>query len=831
MVPQVYAEWVDISPKVEISKSPQALDRVNRVLFSYVTITNNSAEALDSPVRLHITNPTISVLNADGITNDGDSYFQIPANLADGDKATIRVDFQLARVKLAFGTQVQIDQYVNIPTITNINPSDAISGELVSIEGIGFTPNSQVWIGDHLITDIRYSSQDKISIVVPYTEENAAIAGLPAGEYPLRVDGSLSSDFAVSALPANPNLPGAVLGDAIQTITDGFRLHRIEIESAITESQETASDPAIIEYLNTSKEALPIIDRLLTDLPLLAKSMDPATLATLEKTIWALTEEEVNQNIASKSIIRPTTLSLFDKIAVNVNNTPRTALNTLETMFLGRQAFAATNDVCISVECGDAWLDGQKGAVTILKTLEVIEAGVWACSVFNPFCKAMGTITTLSTDSFEFSLVGIGRISGIRILSSDGLISSSDSDQIMITLSEDETTELSVYIDTVKGDISSVLIGRAKKLTKLGIDKLSSISKNQKETLNNLIDVKENASKATEKLDSFSSKVSYPISFSRLNYECEIPGPEKKEVSNGAFLKVISLPDVGHLGYVFKCETELQRKYAQTLLQTLRPASYSVNFIKEILPTVSIIATDSISDESGTNTGTFTFYRDSNSDTSAALSIDFTVSGTATNGSDYRNITSPIVIPAGSYSAELIIAPTSDDDGITETVIINIDNALTYTIDLLVSSAEVTIDSVDERFIMDNGWVLDTETNNRWEVGYSDIEVCGTQVLHDGGLNETNVYCANDLSAYNYCKALGAGVPSVSELKELVSSDVPEEFYPIFQASNANIFHTLGGYGGFPTTRGSVLSFEDTVTRWITYIRFPEARVKCIIRP
>jgi len=106
MVPQVYAEWVDISPKVEINKTPQALDRVNRVLFSYVTITNNSAEALVSPVRLYITTPTIPVLNADGITDSGYSYFEVPGEVVSGGEITVRVDFQLARAELIFGAQI-----------------------------------------------------------------------------------------------------------------------------------------------------------------------------------------------------------------------------------------------------------------------------------------------------------------------------------------------------------------------------------------------------------------------------------------------------------------------------------------------------------------------------------------------------------------------------------------------------------------------------------------------------------------------------------------------------------------------------------------------------
>lgn len=110
LIPQVQAEWTDISPSVQITQTPQALDRVKRVLFSYVTITNTSAEALVDPVRLVITNPSIPVLNATGTTEAGDAYLDVAGGLSAGEKTTIRVDFQLARVKLVFSASIEIEK-------------------------------------------------------------------------------------------------------------------------------------------------------------------------------------------------------------------------------------------------------------------------------------------------------------------------------------------------------------------------------------------------------------------------------------------------------------------------------------------------------------------------------------------------------------------------------------------------------------------------------------------------------------------------------------------------------------------------------------------------
>ena len=45
---------------------------------------------------------------------------------------------------------------------------------------------------------------------------------------------------------------------------------------------------------------------------------------------------------------------------------------------------------------------------------------------------------------------------------------------------------------------------------------------------------------------------------------------------------------------------------------------------------------------------------------SAATSVNFTIGGTATNGTDYATITSPLVIPAGNTTGTITVNPTAD---------------------------------------------------------------------------------------------------------------------------------------------------------------------------
>lgn len=80
-------------------------------------------------------------------------------------------------------------------------------------------------------------------------------------------------------------------------------------------------------------------------------------------------------------------------------------------------------------------------------------------------------------------------------------------------------------------------------------------------------------------------------------------------------------------------------------------------------PTVTVTATDASAAETAapaTDTGTFTFTRTGAS--TSALTVNYAVSGTATNSVDYANISSTVTIPAGTNprTATVAIAPVDD---------------------------------------------------------------------------------------------------------------------------------------------------------------------------
>lgn len=75
-------------------------------------------------------------------------------------------------------------------------------------------------------------------------------------------------------------------------------------------------------------------------------------------------------------------------------------------------------------------------------------------------------------------------------------------------------------------------------------------------------------------------------------------------------------------------------------------------------PIVALSANDNIASEPGTNTGNFVISR--TGDTSSSLTVYFSISGTAANGSDYSQLTSPRVMSTGVSAISIQIQPIND---------------------------------------------------------------------------------------------------------------------------------------------------------------------------
>jgi acetyl esterase/lipase len=94
------------------------------------------------------------------------------------------------------------------------------------------------------------------------------------------------------------------------------------------------------------------------------------------------------------------------------------------------------------------------------------------------------------------------------------------------------------------------------------------------------------------------------------------------------------------------------------------------------LPSVSINASDATATE-GADSGAFTVVR--SGDTSAALSVNFSVAGSAISGSDYNALGTNVVIAPGASSAPLTVTPINDvEQEVTESVLVTLSADAAY---------------------------------------------------------------------------------------------------------------------------------------------------------
>jgi YVTN family beta-propeller protein len=102
-------------------------------------------------------------------------------------------------------------------------------------------------------------------------------------------------------------------------------------------------------------------------------------------------------------------------------------------------------------------------------------------------------------------------------------------------------------------------------------------------------------------------------------------------------------------------------------------------FIGPPAATVTITATDSSAAEAGPDPGVFTVTR--TGDTTNALTVNFTVGGTASAGTDYGAIGTSVLIPGGASSGTITITPIADTlNESSETVILTLASGTGYSV-------------------------------------------------------------------------------------------------------------------------------------------------------
>jgi RHS repeat-associated protein len=122
------------------------------------------------------------------------------------------------------------------------------------------------------------------------------------------------------------------------------------------------------------------------------------------------------------------------------------------------------------------------------------------------------------------------------------------------------------------------------------------------------------------------------------------------------------------------------------------PVSATVSILDDEPAQVVIAATDAAGSETAPNPAVFTFTR--NGSIASALTVNYSISGSATSGSDYTPLTGSIVIPANAVSATATITPLDDALAeLDETVVVSLRSGVGYAVGATATASIVIADN------------------------------------------------------------------------------------------------------------------------------------------
>jgi beta propeller repeat protein len=194
--------------------------------------------------------------------------------------------------------------------------------------------------------------------------------------------------------------------------------------------------------------------------------------------------------------------------------------------------------------------------------------------------------------------------------------------------------------------------------------------------------------------------------------------------------------------------------------------------IEQNLPVISVGITPINANENNTP-GSFTLGR--SGDTSSSLSVNYTIGGTATNGTDYSSLSGTVTFAAGSATATVAVNPINDNlYEFTETVTLTLTTGTTYTLGTN-STANLTI--------TDDDLVVTQLTNNSYD-DYCN-QISGNNVVWYGYNNTPgsiffqfpNIFFYNGTSTIQLTNRGGGTIGGISGNNVVWTSDREIFFY------------------------------------------------------
>ncbi|RMF64522.1 MAG: hypothetical protein D6742_14920, partial [Cyanobacteria bacterium J069] len=191
--------------------------------------------------------------------------------------------------------------------------------------------------------------------------------------------------------------------------------------------------------------------------------------------------------------------------------------------------------------------------------------------------------------------------------------------------------------------------------------------------------------------------------------------------------------------------------------------------------TVAIAALDPNAAEANQDPGTFRLSR--TGDTTTALTVSYTIGGTATNGTDYTpNLTGPAVIAAGQTSVDITLTPVDDDlvEG-SETVVLTLVQGADYN---LGAGTSATVTIADNDFSLTRIYTIQGAAHRSPLVGQTVTTVGIVTAVDANGYYLQDATGDGDITTSDGIFVFTSSRPTVQVGSEVQVSGVVSEFIP-----------------------------------------------------
>jgi N-acetylneuraminic acid mutarotase len=231
---------------------------------------------------------------------------------------------------------------------------------------------------------------------------------------------------------------------------------------------------------------------------------------------------------------------------------------------------------------------------------------------------------------------------------------------------------------------------------------------------------------------------------------------------------------------------------------------------------VSIAATDSAAAEPGapSSTGAGTFKVTRIGSTASALTVNYTISGSAINGTDYNSIASSVVIPAGASFATITITPKTDSlvEG-SENATLTLSSNANYTL----GNSASTVTIADANIPTTGNWPTSftlgpNNTRTRWESGAVTMD---GKLWNFGGWMSASTVGTHDYAVYD---------PAANKWTDLGQAPIPVTHCIPTPDPAHHVIYLAGGldgnYPGVPTNK--VWKYDTLTNKWSDMPAMPE---------